>query len=78
MTGGWENLLPLVAIVLLIVAGAPLLWLSNRWIEQRRECSGHAAIASQLEGQNRTERLKAPKSSASPWVSNSRVRNTWV
>lgn len=40
MTGGWENLLPLVAIVLLIVAGAPLLWLSNRWIEQRWSAPG--------------------------------------
>lgn len=40
--------------------------------------SGHAAIASLAEGQNRTERLTAPKSSAPSWVSNSRVRRTWM
>ncbi len=68
----------LLAIILLIIAGMLILWLSNRWIEQRLEWSEHAAIASLVEGQNRMERLKAPKSSASSWLSNSRVRNTWV
>lgn len=40
----------------------------------RRATAAFAAA----EIQNRTERLKAPKSSASSWVSNSRVRSTWV
>lgn len=73
------NRLLLLAIILLIIAGTLLLWLSNRWIEQRLERSGRAAAAFVVaERQNRTERLKAPKSSASSWVSNSRVRSTWV
>lgn len=37
------NRLLLLAIILLIIAGTLLLWLSNRWIEPRLERSGRAA-----------------------------------
>ncbi len=72
------NRILLLAITLLIIAGTLLLWLSDRWIEQRLERSGRTANTFAAKGQNRTERLKAPKSLASSWVSNSRVRSTCV
>lgn len=72
------NRLLLLAITLLIIAGTLLLWLSNRWIEQRLERSGRAATAVLVEGQNGTEGLTAPTSSASFSLSSSPVRTTCV
>lgn len=72
------NRLLLLAIILLIIAGTLLLWMSNRWIEQRLERSGRAATTVLVEGQNGTEGLTAPKSSAWPRVSSARVRSTEV
>jgi len=59
------NRLLLLAIILLVIAGMMLLWLSNRWIEQRLEGSGRAAITFLVVGENGTERLTAPTSLAS-------------
>lgn len=63
--GRTMNRLLLLAIILLIIAGMLLLWLSNRRIEQLLERSGRAAITLLVEGQNDIETLKAPKSLAS-------------
>ena len=72
------NRLLLLAITLLIIAGTLLLWLSNRWIEQRLERSGRAATTVLVEGQNGTEGLTAPTASASFSLSSSPVRTTCV